>query len=108
VAISPADSGDAEVDDLASLLSDELRAYDLLAVRGNHLVSMLPETSSEKAEEFVTRLRAVTWEKLGRGLDIGVSSFPAQEVTLEGLIDRAESAMRAHAEPSIVSESPST
>jgi hypothetical protein len=45
----------------------------------------------------------VTREKLGLGLDIGVSSFPVQEVTLEGLLDRAESEMRAHTELSLVS-----
>jgi GGDEF domain-containing protein len=123
LAISAADLSDAEVDrlveeavrknvshyiqaSLASLLSSEMRAFDILAARGDHLVSMLPETGSEKAMEFVGRLRAATREKLGLELKIGVSSFPAQEVTLEALLDRAELEMLAGggAETEVASE----
>lgn len=98
LAISAADSGGANQDSLASLLSEEMRAYDLLCVRGDHFVSLLPETDAEKATQFAVRLRAVTREKLGLELDIGQSSFPAQ-VTLEVLLERAESEMRFRDKP---------
>ena len=95
LAISPVDSGHAEADaraSLAGLLSDENYAFDLLAVRDDHFVMMLPESGSEKAFQLVTRLRAVARVKLGLELNIGVSSFPA-ESTLKGLLDRAVSEM---------------
>ena len=75
-----------------------------LAVRDDHLVLMLPGIGSEKAMQFVTRLRALARQRLGLDLDIGVSSFPGQEVTLGGLLDHAESEMRAHTEKDDVSD----
>ncbi|MBW2270231.1 MAG: hypothetical protein JRH16_16830 [Deltaproteobacteria bacterium] len=106
LAIAPAVSGDAETDaraSLAGLLSDENYALELLVARNDHAVLMLPESGSEKAAEFVTRLRSAAWTKLGMELHIGMSSFPAQEASLEGLLDRAESEMRARAKRDDVS-----
>ena len=111
LAIAPAGTGSARMDPLveeivrdhvrdyvrarlAELLSSEMRDFDILAVHHDHLVTMLPETSTEQAMHFVRRLRAGAREQLGLELDVGLSSFPAQEVTLDALLERAESAMR--------------
>ena len=79
---------------VAGLLSDRMREYDILATRGNHFVSLLPETSSEQAEEFIDRLRTACREALGIELRIGASSFPDEELTFDKLLERAEAEMR--------------
>lgn len=100
LAISTVDLDDTEVGSLAGLLSDEMRAFDLLGARRDHFVSMLPETNWENAAQFATRLRAKTREQLGIELEIGLSSFPAQ-ITLEAMLQHAESDMRANDKPMV-------
>ena len=92
LAISAADDAEDKVARLASLLSDEMRSFDVLGVSGDHFVSMLPETDSEKAIQFAKRLRDVAQEELGLELAIGLSSFPMQ-ATLDALVEHAESDM---------------
>jgi hypothetical protein len=107
LAISAADFGGADQDAMASLLSKEMRAYDRVCVRDDHFVLLLPETDAEKTMQFVVRLRTATRKKLGLELDIGQSSFPAQ-VTLDGLLEHAESEMRVSDQPTLDSAVEST
>ena len=79
---------------LGALLAEEMRDYDILAVRDDHFVTMLPETEAEQAMQLVQRLRSACREQLGLDLNIGISSFPDQEVTFEKLLESAELAMR--------------
>jgi hypothetical protein len=100
LAISASNLGENEVGYLASLLSDEMRAFDILGAHGDHFVTMLPETDPEKAMQFITRLRTATRTKLGLELNIGLSSFPTQ-LTLGALLERAKSDMKAADPPSV-------
>ena len=75
----------------AELLATELSDCDLIAKCDDHFVLMLAETDSKRARDVARRLEDRAQESLGVGLQTGVATFPHEEVTLAGLIKRAES-----------------
>ena len=93
---------------VASIMSRELREYDILATRDGHIVSVLPETDAEQVEDIKKRIREICREELGVELDMGSSSFPDQEVTFDKLLKRAEADMRNEPSNRIVSVRDST
>lgn len=78
---------------IAELLSEEMRDCDIIAERNDHFVAVLPETDQAQACEISKAIEAVAREKLGLELRVGLCTFPDQEVTLEKLLERAETAM---------------
>jgi hypothetical protein len=82
----------------AELLSAELSDCDLIAKCNDHFVLMLAETDSQRAWDVARRLEDRVQESLGVGLRTGVATFPHEEVTLAGLIKRAESGLAASEE----------
>jgi hypothetical protein len=80
---------------LADLLSRGLKDCDVIAQRQRHFVAVLPETKANQAEEIAGRLQDEARNCLGLDLRIGISSFPAEEVTLVRLLERAESRMHS-------------
>jgi hypothetical protein len=84
--------------------------------RDDHLVISLPEVDAKRAEEVLSNIRSVVRGQLGIELVAGTATFPEDELTLRGLIDRAEAVMRDkdpgaaptiadHPEPVVVGES---
>jgi hypothetical protein len=79
---------------IAHLLAEDLRASDIIAQRDGHFITVLPETDQQQALELVEKLTAAAREKLGLDLQVGLATFPEQEVTFNGLVERAERTMR--------------
>jgi hypothetical protein len=77
----------------AELFSTELSDCDLIAKCDDHFVLMLAETDSKRARDVARRLEVRVRELLGVGLQTGVATFPLEEVTLAGLVKRAESGL---------------
>lgn len=82
---------------LAALLGGELKDSDLLTVRGDHFVALLPETDAATAGDQARRLAAAAREHLDLRLDVGLSAFPDEEVTFVKLLERAEERMHGPA-----------
>jgi GGDEF domain-containing protein len=78
---------------VAELLTDHLKDYDIVVRRDGHFLTLLPEVDRRQAAEIAEKLTASAWEKLGLNLKIGLSVFPEEEVTLVGMLDRAEAAL---------------
>lgn len=80
------------------LLLHETDAAAVVTRRGDHFVVLLPETEQEAARAAARRLAAQAAERWGLDLQFGLASFPDQEVTLDGLLQRAESELRSERE----------
>jgi hypothetical protein len=87
------DSNHKTSDHLAKLLIEELRDYDVITRRDNHVIALLPETNRESASETIRRLESIAYEKLGLKLGIGLATFPDEAVTFESLLEIAEEKM---------------
>lgn len=80
---------------IADLLSKQVRDCDLIAQSNSHFILLLPETSRESAEEIVRRMTAAAEETLGLTMQVGLATFPDQEITFAGLLERAEAEMHS-------------
>lgn len=78
------------------LLCEKAKNCDLIARLNNHLVTVLPLMAADDAAETAQRLREEARGRLGVHLAIGMASFPEEEVTLVGLLERAVGDMRRH------------
>lgn len=74
--------------------------------RDDHLVVAMPELDKHQGRELLNEVREQIREKLGVEIDAGMASFPDHEITLRGLLDRAEATMRMGGRPCVVSHSP--
>jgi hypothetical protein len=83
---------------LVELLSQEMKASDILTQRDGHFVALLPETNGKAAARMATRLAEAAQERLGLKLRIGVSLFPSEETTFVKLLETAEHRMLAPVE----------
>jgi hypothetical protein len=79
---------------IADLLAKEARDHGIVTQCNRHFLVLLPETDRLAAEEIVRQLDSTVKSSLGLKLRVGLSTFPDEEVTLVGLLQRAESAMR--------------
>lgn len=78
---------------LAELLVTELGDLAIVTKRNDHFVTLLPETDRASLYEIVRKLQAVTKDKLGLSLKIGMSTFPDEAVTFETMLENAETEM---------------
>lgn len=79
---------------IADLLAKETSDHGIVAQCNRHFLVLLPETDRQAAEEIVQQLNTSVKTAMGLKLRVGVSTFPDEEVTLVGLLQRAEAAMR--------------
>jgi hypothetical protein len=79
---------------IADMLLKETSDHGIVTQCNRHFLVLLPETDRDAADELVRQLNASVKKALGLKLRVGVSTFPDEEVTLVGLLQRAESAMR--------------
>ncbi len=80
---------------VGKLLSDETKDCDIIAYNGDHFVVLLPEATADHATRVGERLQNLANDQLGLRMQVGTATFPDEEVTLTGLLNRAESEMRA-------------
>lgn len=74
---------------LAKLYSDKLRDTDLVVIKKDEIILILPETSKDTAEKILNDLRIIAHEDLNLNLTSGMSLFPDNAVTLNGLMEMA-------------------
>jgi hypothetical protein len=84
---------------LADLLANETRDCDIVTQRDDHFVLVLPEADRARAASVAEHLKSAAQEKLGLQLEAGVATFPDEEVTLTGLLERAVAQMRMAGQP---------
>lgn len=78
---------------IAQLLVDQLKDCDVITQRGEHFITLLPETSYEDALKTIEKLEAAAREELNLELKAGLSTFPDEAVTFESLLEQAEQKM---------------
>lgn len=76
---------------LGKIYSEKLRDTDLVVIKRDELVVLLPETSRDDAHRLLTKLKEHALKDLDIDLYCGLSFFPDNAVTLNGLIDAATS-----------------
>ena len=83
------------VGQLAELLLHATDGCATVAGRDDHLVVSLPEVDADSAKIMVEKIRKAAQSRLQIDLDVGCATFPDEELTLRGLLDRAEESMRS-------------
>lgn len=77
----------------ADLLRSALKETDVVTMRNDHFLVLLPETTQEHLPIILKRLQNAALEKLGLKLNVGVSTFPDDAITFESLVEYAEQRM---------------
>ncbi|MBF0215805.1 MAG: GGDEF domain-containing protein [Candidatus Omnitrophica bacterium] len=94
--------GDAVLKEIAGRLLSSVREVDLIArYGGEEFCVLLPETGKELATTVAERLRKAVEAKDIRAYDahiratvsVGIATFPEDGLTINGLIDKADSAL---------------
>ncbi len=78
---------------LADVLKNEVHDVDLVANYEGRFILLLPETDQKHVADVVQRIAIQVERELGLQLRIGAATFPDEEVTLTGLVERAEAEM---------------
>jgi GGDEF domain-containing protein len=76
------------------MLITELQDSDVVTMRDDHFVILLPEIEKEAASKVAEKLIKVARDDLSLTLKMGMATFPDEEVTFEGLLARAEEQMK--------------
>lgn len=76
---------------LAQMLLQETKSADLLGYKDETIVMVLPETDRLQATQLAERIHQRCQQTLGFQVEMGLSEFPVEEITLFGLLDRASS-----------------
>jgi hypothetical protein len=79
---------------IAELLAKEAKDHAIITQTDRHFVVLLPETDREAAEQLLRHVNQSVKSSLGLKVRVGLSTFPDEEVTLVGLLQRAESNMQ--------------
>ena len=79
---------------LGSLLRDALRETDLVtySATDDRYVMLLTESNEAQARRAVERLNKMFWNRTSARLSVGVAQFPMHGLTLEDLIETAQTA----------------
>lgn len=87
---------------IAELMKLELRDCDIIARSNGHFILMLPEVSRTDVSNVIERIQSLTKSELGVTLKAGISTFPQEEITLTGLVERAELDMQKQEHQEVV------
>jgi len=79
---------------LAELLLEQTQECDIVAQSQGHFVVLMPEADRTVATDLLAAVVRKAQETLGLNVRAGISTFPGEEVTLVGLLERAEAAMQ--------------
>ena len=86
---------------LAQVINSCVSDCDIVAYRDNCFFVMCPEVAGDKTAQVSRRLIQAARRELGLTLNIGSATFPEEEVTLGGLLERAEDALRGKVNPAV-------
>lgn len=93
--------------EILNSLQHSLPEGDVVAQRDGHFVVLLSEVDEQEASKTVRHLLQRISQSSGVRLRAGMASFPEQEVTLVGLLKRAEDELHAFQEAERVTENAS-
>ena len=79
---------------VAELLRETTSDCDVVAYRDGCFLVLLPETQSSGADAWRSRFLAAAEDRLGMQVRVGLATFPDQEVTLVGLLERATAELK--------------
>ena len=74
---------------IADILQNETKTTDIVSYADGRFILMLPETHREEAARLVDRLKRRVQGHLAADLKAGMSSFPSEELTIFGLMERS-------------------
>jgi hypothetical protein len=74
---------------LASVLGAASKDCDILVRHDDRFVLVLPESDHRQANTFVEQITAKVQKELGLNLKAGIATFPDEEITFTGLLERA-------------------
>ncbi len=89
---------------IAHLLAEETKDCDIITQRNNHFVILLPEVGRSEAAARLRKVENAARQKLGLEFKFGLATFPDEEVTFEGLVERAEAIL--HGSSALATENP--
>jgi hypothetical protein len=78
---------------LYRLLQQQVRECDIVTRQNGQFVLMMPEADREFAQTIIDRVQEVAADEIGLTVNAGIASFPSEERTLVGLMDRASAEM---------------
>ena len=78
---------------LYRLLQQQVRECDIVTRQNGQFVLMMPEADREFAQSMIDRVQEVATDEIGLTVNAGIASFPNEERTLVGLMDRASAEM---------------
>ena len=70
-------------------LTDSAQPGDLIAFRDGEFILMFPESEADEVKLWLQNVNRNLSDEIGLQLRFGMASFPDQECTLTGLIERA-------------------
>lgn len=70
--------------------------------RNDHLIVAMPEMGEAQGQQLLEQVRDRLREQVGVEIDAGLATFPDHEITLNGLLDRAETNMRLGARSAVI------
>ena len=86
---------------LAQVINKCVSDCDIVAYRDNCFFVMCPELAGDKVDSISCRLKEAARQTLGLSLNIGSATFPDEEVTLGGLLKKAEQALHGKSTPTV-------
>lgn len=78
---------------VADVLAKELDDCGTILQEKDHFILVLPETTHADAEKTVARLKDKILARLGMEVSSGVATFPDEEITFVGLLEKAQEDM---------------
>jgi hypothetical protein len=80
---------------IASALAAHLHDSELVAKYKSEFIILLPEADGRRAHQVAVALASQIRQELGTEVVAGMATFPDQELTLSGLLERARAGARA-------------
>ncbi|MEO8493617.1 MAG: hypothetical protein ABI614_01000 [Planctomycetota bacterium] len=86
---------------LAQVINNCISDCDIVAYRDDCFFVMCPEIAGDELEEVSRHMIEAAQQELGLTLNIGSANFPEEEVTLGGLLEKAERALHGKETPTV-------
>jgi hypothetical protein len=81
---------------LYRLLQQKVRDCDIVTRQNGQFLILMPETDRQYAQTILERVQEAAMDEIGLTVNAGIASFPSEERTLVGLLDRASTEMDAN------------
>jgi len=89
---------------IANLFTSQTKANDIITYQDGKFLVLLPETDKRQAEAMAQRLNSLCEQTLELSVQTETASFPSEELTLSGLINRTVNSNSSEKEMPFASE----